>query len=73
LPATSGTHRLAEARRKKKLNQRQLAERSGIHRTTLYRIEKGELPRVNNAISLARAVGKTVEWLWGDRRAGPSG
>lgn len=62
---TVGGHPLAEARRKKGMSQNDLAEAGGVNRTTIYRIEKGEPPGVLLAIVLARAVGKSVEDLWG--------
>lgn len=71
---TVGAHPLAEARRKKGMSQNDLAEAGGVNRTTIYRIEKGEPPGVLLAIVLARAVGKSVEELWGaEATAGANG
>lgn len=63
---TVGSHPLALARSEKGLSQKSLADAVGVDRTTIYRIENGEPPGLILAINLARAVGRTVEDLWGD-------
>ncbi len=62
-PAPSGA-RLAAAREERGWSLGRLAEVSGVERTTIHKIEKGHEPGVRKAISLARAVGKTVEEIW---------
>jgi putative transcriptional regulator len=53
------------ARRKAGLDQEQLAERSGVPQGTISRIERGQTPNSGHALRLARALGSTVEELFG--------
>ena len=53
------------ARRKAGLDQEQLAERSGVPQGTISRIERGQTPNSGHALRLARALGSTVEDLFG--------
>lgn len=57
--------RLREARQEAGLTQAQVAGRLGVARPNVARWESGaQLPRVDTALKLAEAVGKTVEQLW---------
>lgn len=58
-------HPLTEARTARKMSLGRLAGASGVDRSTIFRIEEGHEPGVTKAIKLARAVGMTVEELWG--------
>jgi transcriptional regulator with XRE-family HTH domain len=53
------------ARRRAGLDQEQLAERSGVPQGTISRIERGQTPNSGHALRLARALGSTVEELFG--------
>jgi len=65
-PATGRDHPLAVARRAAGLSQAQLAEKAGISRNTVARLETvGHTPSVAIAIALARALGESVEVLFG--------
>jgi transcriptional regulator with XRE-family HTH domain len=55
-------------RLRKGLVQRELAERAGITRETLARVEIGREPTLSTALALARALGTTVEKLFGGER-----
>ena len=56
---------LKEYRVKKKLTQKQMAERTGLKESAYQRYEYGECaPSVWTAIRIARARGTTVERLW---------
>lgn len=54
-------HALIEA----DMTQTQLAEKAEMHLTHINSIVNGTLPRVDTAIKIARALGTTVEALWG--------
>ncbi|WP_274518399.1 helix-turn-helix transcriptional regulator [Bifidobacterium cuniculi] len=52
---------LFRAREEARLSQEQLAELSGVDRTTVNRIERGKLnPSMRTLDRLARAMGKTL-------------
>lgn len=56
------TNLLVEKRKRKNLTQKQLAEKSGVGRTTISNIENGiYVPGVDIAIRLARALDCAVE------------
>jgi transcriptional regulator with XRE-family HTH domain len=58
--------RLATARRRAGLSQQQLAERAGIRKLTVLRIENGtSRPSVDVALALSRELGQSVEALFG--------
>lgn len=64
-PATGG-RRVAEARRRAGLTQHELAERIGVGRVSIARIENGgQTPSVTVALALARVLGGSVEALFG--------
>ena len=52
---------IAAARRSRNLSVDQLAERSGIHRTTIYKLETSEHPNptLDNLLNIQRALGLT--------------
>ncbi len=61
--------RLAAARKRAGLSQHQLAERVGVQKLTVLRIEKGtSRPTVDVALAFARELGESVETLFGGER-----
>lgn len=59
-------HRVAQARRRAGLSQQQLAERVGVGRATIARMEGGDTsPSVALALTIARELGEPVEALFG--------
>ncbi len=62
-------HRVAQARRRAGLTQPQLAERVGVGRATIARIEAGGTsPSVALALRIAQTLGEPVETLFGGER-----
>jgi len=61
-------HPVAAARERAGLTQQQLAEKVGAGRATIARIEAGALPSVRIALAIGRALGGTVESLFGGER-----
>jgi DNA-binding XRE family transcriptional regulator len=62
-------HRVAQVRRRAGLTQPQLAEKVGVSRPTIARIEAGgHAPSVTIALSIARVLGEPVETLFGGER-----
>lgn len=62
-------HRIAQARKKKGLTQPQLADRVGVSRPTIARIEAGlTSPSVQIALAISRQLGESVETLFGGDR-----
>lgn len=60
-----------KARKARRMSQREVEERTGIHQTQLSRIENGMVDaRVSDAIQMARAVG--LEFVLVPRRALPT-
>lgn len=58
--------RVAEARRRASLTQQQLAEKIGVGRVTIARIETGaQTPSLDVALALAQELGEPVEALFG--------
>lgn len=58
--------RIAQARRRAGLTQPQLAEQVGVSRATVARVEAGDVsPRVALALRIGRALGESVEALFG--------
>lgn len=57
-------HPLARARKLVGSTQAELAERVGVHRVTLARLEGGAEPGVALALRIAVAVGRGVSELW---------
>lgn len=61
--------RLAAARKRADLSQKQLATRAGVARSTIARIELGvHQPSVTVALAIGRELGETVETLFGGER-----
>ena len=59
-------NRIKERRTELGMSQEQLAQASGIGRSTISEIEAGKhAPTVDVALSIARALGKSVEELFG--------
>jgi transcriptional regulator with XRE-family HTH domain len=59
-------YKLAQARKDEGISQQQLAERTGVAKSTIGRIETGVLqPSVSIALRLARALDSSVELLFG--------
>jgi putative transcriptional regulator len=64
---TEQRERLREAREAAGLSQRALSEATGIHYVSIARYETGvNRPDVYHALAVARALGTTVERLFGD-------
>jgi transcriptional regulator with XRE-family HTH domain len=62
-------HRVAAARKCAGLSQQQLADRTGVARSTVARIELGvHQPSVMVALAISGAVGEPVESLFGGER-----
>ena len=57
---SSIVHELESARKASRLTQAQLAERSGVNRMTVGRIESGLDPRLSTVQELARAMGMEI-------------
>ena len=75
MPASKATrapergHRVAQARHRAGLTQPQLAEKVGVSRPTIARIEAGgHSPSVAVALAIARELGEPVEALFGGER-----
>jgi DNA-binding XRE family transcriptional regulator len=75
MPAKKGSrapergHRVAQARRRAGLSQPALAERVGVGRATIARIEAGGTsPSVALALRIAQTLGEPVETLFGGER-----
>jgi len=75
MPATKGSrapergHRVAQARKRAGLTQPQLAEKIGVGRVSIARIEAGrQSPSVVLALKIARELGEPVEALFGGER-----
>jgi putative transcriptional regulator len=75
MPATKGSrapgrgHRVAQARKRTGLTQPQLAEKVGVGRATIARIEADrQSPSVVLALKIARELGEPVETLFGGER-----
>lgn len=61
--------RLAAARKRADLSQKQLATQAGVARSTIARIELGvHQPSVTVALAIARELGESVEALFGGDR-----
>jgi DNA-binding XRE family transcriptional regulator len=61
-------HRVAQARKRAGLTQQQLAEKVGVGRVSIARIEGGTPPSVTLALAISREVGDSVEALFGGGR-----
>jgi len=62
-------HRIAQGRRRAGLTQQQLAEKVGVGRVTIARLETGtRSPGVQLAIAIARELDEPVETLFGGER-----
>jgi transcriptional regulator with XRE-family HTH domain len=55
---------VAELRLKRGWRLRDLAELSRISTTTLFAIEKGQIPKLENAVKIAAALGVSVYQIW---------
>lgn len=64
--ATGRSHPVAAARKRAGLTQQVLAERAGLAKSTVARIELGQhQPSVTVALALSRELGEPVEELFG--------
>lgn len=58
--------RMCAARIAKNMTQRELAEKTGLHRNTIARIENGKrMPTLKTCLLIAEALGSTVGDLFG--------
>ena len=65
----AGEHPVAQARRQVGLSQPALAERVGVGRATIARIEGGSTsPSVALALAISRELGESIEALFGSER-----
>ncbi len=65
--------RVRAARKAMRLSQEQLGERSGLHRTYIGHIERGEVnPTLHNVLLLAQALGLDASELVRGLRTDPS-
>lgn len=55
--------RLAEARKKSKMTQPQLAQASGVAQSDISKIERGQILRPGGLVSLAKALQVSPYWL----------
>lgn len=55
-------YKIREARIENGMTQEELAEKSGVSRATISKLEQGELPstKVDTLVRLAEALGRTV-------------
>ena len=59
-------HRVRQARRRVGLTQEQLAEKVGVHRVSIARIEAGvRVPSMALGLRISRELGESVETLFG--------
>jgi transcriptional regulator with XRE-family HTH domain len=64
LPNESDVSSVTELRLKRGWRLRDLAELSRIPTTTLFAIEKGQIPKLENAVRIAAALGVSVYQIW---------
>jgi len=57
---------LKPLRKAANLTQQQLADKSGIRRVTIARIETGGIPSLNSLMALSAALGCTIDTLLGE-------
>lgn len=62
-------NKLRTLRKNKNLTQKELSYRSGVHRVSIARYEKGKIsPNTDTAAKLARALGCTIDELLGETK-----
>jgi len=59
------SERLKKHRTEKGYSQRELAKLSGLSKATICKLEAGGMPKIDNAVSLARALGIAFNYLIG--------
>ena len=65
------TNMVRKYRRWNEMSQAHLAERVGVTRQTIANIERGNYsPSVHLALDICRALGRTVEQIFGDEQEG---
>lgn len=65
------TNMVRKYRRWNEMSQADLAERVGVTRQTIANIERGNYsPSVHLALDICRALGRTVEQIFGDEQEG---
>jgi transcriptional regulator with XRE-family HTH domain len=62
-------HTLARLRRERALSQQDLADRVGLHRVSIARLETGTQPRKKTAQRIAGELGVEAESIWPQRHA----
>jgi DNA-binding XRE family transcriptional regulator len=68
-PNNENVFSVTELRRKRGWRLRDLAELSRVSKTTLYEIEKGQIPKLESAVSIAAALGVSVYQIWKPQKA----
>ena len=66
---TATKHPVLVARKAKGWSQEKLAREIEMSRETVAQIEKGNAPRVETALKIARALGKSLDELFGEQVA----
>jgi transcriptional regulator with XRE-family HTH domain len=64
VPNEADVSSLTELRLRRSWRLRDLAESSRIPTTTLFAIEKGQIPKLENAVRIAAALGVSVYQIW---------
>lgn len=64
VPNEADVSSLTELRLRRSWRLRDLAELSRIPTTTLFAIEKGQIPKLENAVRIAAALGVSVDQIW---------
>lgn len=59
------TERLKKHRKEKGYSQRELAKLAGVSKATIGKLENGTMPRIDNLVSLSRALGVAFNYLIG--------
>lgn len=59
------TERLKKHRKEKGFSQRELAKLAGVSKATIGKLENGTMPRIDNLVSLSRALGIAFNYLIG--------
>ena len=64
VPSEADISSVTELRLKRRWRLCDLVELSGVPTTTLFAIEKGQIPKLENAVRIAAALGVSVYQIW---------